>query len=125
MEVFDLVAEIQIEAGSREEAEERVLKILEGHEVNALVRGEGEVLNSDNIVPGTIFVGNVNGAKMEIVKIEGDSVVIKDWHTGRKFIYGIKALEKCDVTLPGLKKGEGENEDHQQAKPAASLRRDG
>ena len=56
-------------------------------------------MNRDNMVPGTIFVGNANGAKMEIVKIEGDSVVIRDLHTDQKFVYGIRALKKCDVTV--------------------------
>ena len=56
-------------------------------------------MNRHDIVPGTLFVGNVNGAKFEVVKIEGDSVVIKDLHTGQRFVYGIKALEKCDVTV--------------------------
>ena len=70
--------------------------------------------NAGNFKVGTQFVGNVNKAKMEIVKIEreclgtesgrlreasSETVTIKDLKTGRKFTYGLKALEMCDVTI--------------------------
>ena len=61
--------------------------------------------NSGKYRPGTRFRGNVNGAEMEIVKIQfgRDSrnplAVIKDLRTGNVFGYGLRALEKCDVTI--------------------------
>lgn len=56
---------------------------------------------------GTQFIGNVNGAKMEVVKTENpwwmkpreNMVTIKDLETGKTFLYGLRALEKCDATI--------------------------
>ncbi|MHB8172742.1 MAG: hypothetical protein ACYDG6_14630 [Thermincolia bacterium] len=55
---------------------------------------------------GTIFVGNVNKAKMEFVGIkkrQGQSAtelaVIKCLKTGKLFTHGLWALERCDVTI--------------------------
>ena len=56
---------------------------------------------------GTQFIGNVNGVKMEVVKTESPwwiksrekMVTIKDLETGKTFLYGLRALEKCDVTI--------------------------
>ena len=74
----------------------------------------------DQLNPGTIFIGNVNGAICEIVKIEnhvtsyqvdwkGDAipstknhvsvVTIKDCKTGRTFQYGLEALKRCNITI--------------------------
>lgn len=50
---------------------------------------------------GTKFRGNVNGAEMEIVRIEGGNAIIKDLKTGRVFNYGLKALEHCDLEVTG------------------------
>ena len=51
--------------------------------------------------PGTQFRGNVNGAEMEVVRIEGGNAIIKDLKTGRESIYGLRALEHCDVEVTG------------------------
>lgn len=61
--------------------------------------------NAGKFKPGTRFRGNVNGAEMVVVQIQSgrDSrnplVVIKDVRTGNIISYGLKALEKCDVTI--------------------------
>ena len=47
---------------------------------------------------GTVFIGNVNGAKMQITNIENGCATIKDLKTGKSFSYGIGALEKCNIT---------------------------
>lgn len=48
---------------------------------------------------GTIFRGNVNGALFEIVKIENGNATIKCINQGKYFVYGVKALERCDITI--------------------------
>ena len=48
---------------------------------------------------GTRFRGNVNGAEMEVVKIEDKNASIKDLQTGRVLTYGLQALEHCDVEV--------------------------
>ena len=56
---------------------------------------------------GTQFIGNVNGVKMEVVKTETpwwarereSTVTIKDLSTGKTFLCGLRALERCDVTI--------------------------
>lgn len=74
----------------------------------------------DQLKPGTRFIGNVNGAICEIIKIEnpvtsykldwkGDlepntrnTVVVatlKDCRTGRAFQYGLEALKRCNITI--------------------------
>ena len=74
----------------------------------------------DQLKPGAIFIGNVNGAIFEIVKIEnpvtsyrvdwkGDAIpstknhvsvaTIKDCKTGRTFQYGLEALKRCNITI--------------------------
>ena len=52
-----------------------------------------------NFKKGTIFRGNSNGALFEIVKIEKGNATIKCVHTGKCFVYGIKALEHCNITI--------------------------
>lgn len=56
---------------------------------------------------GIRFRGNVNGAEMEIVRIEDKNAVIKDLHTGRVFTYGVQALEHCDVEITGWQMNRG------------------
>ena len=56
-------------------------------------------MDKKDMIQGTVFIGNINGAKMEIVKIEGSSAVIKDHFSGKLFTFGLNALEKCDVTV--------------------------
>lgn len=74
----------------------------------------------DQLKPGTKFIGNVNGAICEVVKIEspvtsykfdwkGDLepktrntvavVTLKDCKTGHTFQYGLEALKRCDITI--------------------------
>ena len=48
---------------------------------------------------GIVFIGNVNGAKMQITKIENECATIKDLKTGKCFSYGIGALKKCNITI--------------------------
>ena len=55
--------------------------------------------NTGKFRPGTRFEGNVNGALFEVVKIEGHNATLKNLHTGDIFTYGLRALEKCDVTI--------------------------
>ena len=52
----------------------------------------------------TKFKGNVNGAVMEILKIENPQyaslmAVIKDCKTGNTFQYGLEALKRCNITI--------------------------
>lgn len=74
----------------------------------------------DQLKPGAKFIGNVNGAICEVVKIEnpvtsyeldwkGDLkpktrntvvvVTLKDFKTGHTFQYGLEALKRCDITI--------------------------
>ena len=48
---------------------------------------------------GTIFRGNANGVLFEIVKIENGNATIKCNNSGKSFVYGIKALEHCNITI--------------------------
>ncbi len=57
--------------------------------------------NKGKFHTGVQFRGIVNGAEMEIVRIEGTNAVIKELKTGRTFHYGIAALERCDVEVTG------------------------
>ncbi len=53
---------------------------------------------------GTKFKGNVNGAEMEIVKIENGNAVIKDLRTGGLLSYGLQALRRCDIEIKDIVK---------------------
>lgn len=55
--------------------------------------------NKGKFKPGTRFRGNGNGALFKVVKIEGHIVTLKDLKTGYISTYGLRALEKCDVTI--------------------------
>lgn len=78
----------------------------------------------DQLKPGTVFKGNVNGAICEIVKIEnpitsyrfdwkGDAepirnnkakiAIIKDCKTGRIFQHDLEMLKRCDITIEVIK----------------------
>ena len=48
---------------------------------------------------GTIFTGNVNNERMEILKIKDGIVVIKSLDSLKTFTYGLDALIRCDVTI--------------------------
>ena len=50
---------------------------------------------------GTCFRGNVNGAEMQVVRVEGGIAVIKDLKNGREFMHGLRALEHSDVEITG------------------------
>lgn len=56
---------------------------------------------------GVRFRGNVNGAEMEVVRIEDKNAIIKDLQTGRVFVYGLQALEHCDVEVTGWRMNSG------------------
>lgn len=62
--------------------------------------------NAGKFKVGTRFRGNVNGVEMEVVKIEQSSksansknAIIQETKTGKRSIYGLRALEKCDVSI--------------------------
>ena len=58
--------------------------------------------NAGKFHPGTRFRGNVNGAEMEIVRIENGTIaIIKELKTGKTFHYGLKALEHCNIEITG------------------------
>ncbi len=48
---------------------------------------------------GTVFIGNVNKHKFQIVKTKGDTATIKDLTTGKTISYGVKALKHCDISI--------------------------
>lgn len=56
---------------------------------------------------GTVFIGNVNHIKMEIVEIQCSNLkgccqqtaLVKECATGRIFSYGLQALERCNLTI--------------------------
>ncbi len=53
----------------------------------------------EKLQPGTRIRGNVNGAEMEIIKIQEHNAVIKDIKSGNIFTYGLEALRRCDISL--------------------------
>jgi len=55
--------------------------------------------NKGRFTVETTFIGNINKVKMEVVKIEKGSCLIKDLRNGRSFSYGLQALEHCNVTI--------------------------
>ena len=55
--------------------------------------------NKDKFKVGTRFVGDINKVPMEVVKIEGRNVVVKNLLNGQTFICGLRTLEKCYVTI--------------------------
>ena len=56
--------------------------------------------NKGKFKPGTRFRGNVNGKELEIVRIENQAAaIIMDLQTKEVFHFGLRALEKCDVTI--------------------------
>lgn len=68
-----------------------------------------------DLPPGTRIRGNVNGAEMEIIKVENKecgvpkddvsihkfpmSVILRDCKSGNAFTYGWEALKRCDITI--------------------------
>lgn len=55
--------------------------------------------NKGKFKPGTKFRGNGNGVLFEVVKIENEVATIRHFPTGETITYGLRALEKCDVTI--------------------------
>ena len=76
--------------------------------------------SDDQLKTGTVFMGNVNGAICEIMKIEKhvtsylvdlkreaipstkspvSVVIIKDHKTGHTFQYGLEALKRCNIAI--------------------------
>ena len=55
--------------------------------------------NKGKFKPGTKFQGNYNGEMFEVVKVEKRNVTLKSLRTGYVFTYGLRALEKCHVTI--------------------------
>jgi hypothetical protein len=55
--------------------------------------------NKGKFHPGTRFRGNILGILMEVVKIENNVATIRNVNTGEVITYGLRALEKCDVTI--------------------------
>ena len=58
----------------------------------------------EQLKAGTKFKGNVNGAVMEIIKIENPQSAspvanIKDCKTRNIFQYGLEALKRCNITI--------------------------
>lgn len=56
---------------------------------------------------GTIFTGNVNHIKMKVMEIKNSDIkgdknqtaLVKELSTGKVFAYGLRALERCDLTI--------------------------
>ena len=62
------------------------------------------IFTDEQLKLGTKFKGNVNGAIMEIIKIENPQSAspvanIKDCKTGHIFQYGLEALKRCNITI--------------------------
>ena len=69
--------------------------------------------NKDKFKIGTKFIGDINKASMEIISIKDKGTgtesgryaiaskvaIIKDLKNGKLFNYGLKALERCNVTI--------------------------
>ena len=74
-------------------------------DVDVMCPGDGdcekymEVDNQGRFKPGTRFIGHYNGALLEVVKIENNVATIRDVKTGKSITYGLRALEKCLVTI--------------------------
>lgn len=57
------------------------------------------MISIEELQPGTRIRGNVNGAEMEIIKIQEHNAVIKDIKSGNIFTFGMEALRRCDITI--------------------------
>lgn len=62
------------------------------------------LFTDEQLKAGTKFKGNVNGAIMEILKIENPQsaspvAIIKDCKTGYRFQYGLEALKRCNISI--------------------------
>lgn len=71
------------------------------------------VFIDSDIKPGMIFKGNINGAKLEVLRIEEPTtrtesgnifkfpprVILRDLKTNRTSHYGLDAFKHCDLTF--------------------------
>ena len=72
------------------------------------------MIATEDLKPGTRFRGNVNGAEMEIIKIESKecgvaredsihkfpvSVIFRDCKNGHTHTCGLEALRRCNITI--------------------------
>lgn len=55
--------------------------------------------NAGKFHPGTRFRGNGNDALFEVLKIDKHNATLMSLNTGTIITYGLRALEKCDVTI--------------------------
>lgn len=55
--------------------------------------------NKGKFNPGTRFRGNMSGAVFEVLKIENKVATVRDTKTGMTINYGLRALEKCNLTI--------------------------
>lgn len=62
-------------------------------------------VDKENIKVGTVFVGNVNGAKFKVIKLEKDNannvkvVVFADLNSGRVFHTNIDTFCRCNISI--------------------------
>lgn len=62
-------------------------------------------VNKENIKVGTVFVGNVNGVKFKVIKLEKDNannikvVVFADLNSGRVFHANIDTFCRCNISI--------------------------
>lgn len=53
----------------------------------------------DNIKIGAKYRGNINGAIIQVTKIENGCVHYIDCKSGESFQYGLEAFKRCLLTL--------------------------
>lgn len=62
-------------------------------------------VDKENIKVGIVFVGNVNGAKFKVIKLEKDNanntkvVVFADLNSGRVFHANIDTFCRCNISI--------------------------
>lgn len=62
-------------------------------------------VDKESIKVGTVFVGNVNGAKFKVIKLEKDNVnntkvvVFADLNSGRVFHTNIDTFCLCNISI--------------------------
>ena len=62
-------------------------------------------VDKENIEVGTVIVGNVNGAKFKVIKLEKDDVnntkvvVFADLNSGRVFHANIDTFCRCNISI--------------------------
>lgn len=62
-------------------------------------------VDKENIKVGTVFVGNINGAKFKVIKLEKDNVnkttvvVFAELNSGRVFHANIDTFCRCNISI--------------------------